>query len=35
MPRIVACVEGGVTLGEICHELRGVFGTYAPGARRA
>jgi methylmalonyl-CoA mutase N-terminal domain/subunit len=35
MPRIVACVEGGVTLGEICHDLRGVFGTYAPGVRRA
>ncbi len=31
MPRILACVEGGVTLGEICLDLRGVFGTYAPG----
>ena len=31
LPRIVACVEGAVTLGEICADLRGVFGTYSPG----
>ncbi len=31
MPRILACVEGGVTLGEICHDLRDVFGVYVPG----
>jgi methylmalonyl-CoA mutase N-terminal domain/subunit len=30
MPVIVACVEGDVTLGEICHTLRGVFGEYQP-----
>ncbi len=34
MPLILACVEGGVTLGEICDDLRGVFGVYrAAGAR--
>jgi methylmalonyl-CoA mutase N-terminal domain/subunit len=30
MPPIIACVEGDVTLGEICHTLRGVFGEYRP-----
>jgi len=33
MPRIVAAVEGDVTLGEICDDLRGVFGTYVPPGR--
>ncbi|MFQ3565829.1 MAG: methylmalonyl-CoA mutase family protein [Aggregatilineales bacterium] len=32
MPLIIACVEGEVTLGEICHTLRGVFGEYRPPA---
>jgi methylmalonyl-CoA mutase N-terminal domain/subunit len=32
MPGIVACVEAGVTLGEICADLRAVFGTYQPPA---
>jgi methylmalonyl-CoA mutase N-terminal domain/subunit len=32
MPPIIACVEGEVTLGEICHTLRGVFGEYSPSA---
>lgn len=32
MPIIIACVEGEVTLGEICHTLRGVFGEYRPPA---
>ncbi|MDZ4769665.1 MAG: methylmalonyl-CoA mutase family protein [Chloroflexota bacterium] len=30
MPIILACVEGGVTLGEVCGTLRGVFGEYRP-----
>ena len=30
MPPILACVEGEVTLGEICNTLRGVFGEYQP-----
>ncbi|HZY45747.1 MAG TPA: methylmalonyl-CoA mutase family protein, partial [Anaerolineae bacterium] len=30
MPPILACVEGDVTLGEICNTLRGVFGEYQP-----
>ncbi len=30
LPPIIACVEGDVTLGEICHTLRGVFGEYRP-----
>ena len=30
MPYIIACVESEVTLGEICHTLRGVFGEYQP-----
>ena len=33
MPHIVAAVEGDVTLGEICDDLRGVFGTYVPPGR--
>ncbi len=28
MPRFVDAVDAGVTLGEICDVLRGVFGTY-------
>jgi len=32
VPRILAAVESDVTLGEICADLRGVFGTYVPGA---
>jgi len=35
MPEIVAAVEANVTLGEICSDLRGVFGTYAPAGRSA
>jgi methylmalonyl-CoA mutase N-terminal domain/subunit len=31
MPRILAAVEGDVTLGEISDDLRAVFGTYRPG----
>jgi methylmalonyl-CoA mutase N-terminal domain/subunit len=30
MPLMVECVENDVTLGEICHTLRGVFGEYRP-----
>jgi len=30
VPRIVAAVESGVTLGEICADLRTVFGVYHP-----
>ncbi|MDX2163257.1 MAG: methylmalonyl-CoA mutase family protein [bacterium] len=30
MPLIIACVEHEVTLGEVCHTLRGVFGEYRP-----
>jgi methylmalonyl-CoA mutase N-terminal domain/subunit len=30
VPLIVGAVEAGVTLGEICADLRDVFGTYAP-----
>ncbi|MEP7003521.1 MAG: methylmalonyl-CoA mutase family protein [Chloroflexota bacterium] len=33
MPPIVAAVEGDVTLGEICADLRESFGTYAPAER--
>ena len=33
VPRIVAAVEADVTLGEICTDLRTVFGTYAPPGR--
>jgi methylmalonyl-CoA mutase, N-terminal domain len=30
MPLFIECVENDVTLGEICHTLRGVFGEYRP-----
>jgi methylmalonyl-CoA mutase N-terminal domain/subunit len=30
VPPIVACVEASVTLGEICADLRSVFGVYHP-----
>ena len=30
VPPIIAAVETAVTLGEICADLRGVFGTYVP-----
>ncbi len=30
MPLLIACVEGDVTLGEICDTLRGVWGEYRP-----
>ncbi|MDZ4669297.1 MAG: methylmalonyl-CoA mutase family protein [Phototrophicales bacterium] len=30
MPIIIECVENDVTLGEIAHTLRGVFGEYRP-----
>ncbi len=30
MPIIIACVENEVTLGEVCHTLREVFGEYRP-----
>jgi methylmalonyl-CoA mutase N-terminal domain/subunit len=30
MPLIIECVENDVTLGEIAHTLRGVFGEYRP-----
>jgi len=30
VPPILAAVEAGVTLGEICADLRGVFGSYQP-----
>ncbi len=30
MPILIECVENEVTLGEICHTLRGVFGEYRP-----
>jgi methylmalonyl-CoA mutase N-terminal domain/subunit len=33
MPLIIECVEHDVTLGEICHTLRGVFGEYRPSVR--
>ena len=33
MPEIVAAVDADVTLGEICADLREVFGTYAPAGR--
>ena len=31
MPLFITCVENNVTLGEICHTLRGVWGEYRPG----
>lgn len=30
MPLFIECVEHDVTLGEICHTMRGVFGEYRP-----
>ena len=33
MPEIVAAVEADVTLGEICSDLREVFGSYSPTGR--
>jgi methylmalonyl-CoA mutase N-terminal domain/subunit len=30
MPLIIACVDNDVTLGEVCHSLRAVFGEYRP-----
>ena len=30
MPLVITCVEHDVTLGEICHTLRSVFGEYRP-----
>ena len=33
MPPIVAAVDGDVTLGEICADLRASFGTYVPADR--
>lgn len=30
MPLFITCVEHDMTLGEICHTLRGVFGEYRP-----
>jgi methylmalonyl-CoA mutase N-terminal domain/subunit len=30
LPRILACVEVGVTLGEISDALRGVWGEHRP-----
>ena len=33
LPLLVECVEHEVTLGEICHTLRAVFGEYRPDAR--
>lgn len=30
MPLLITCVENDVTLGEICHTLRGVWGEYQP-----
>ena len=34
MPAIVAAVDGDVTLGEICADLRASFGAYVPADRR-
>ncbi|HET8568278.1 MAG TPA: methylmalonyl-CoA mutase family protein [Candidatus Limnocylindria bacterium] len=33
MPGVLAAVKGDVTLGEICEDLRGVFGVHAPARR--
>jgi len=30
MPVLIDCVEANLTLGEICHTLRGVWGEYVP-----
>jgi methylmalonyl-CoA mutase N-terminal domain/subunit len=32
MPLLVECVEQRLTVGEICHTLRGVWGEYRPSA---
>ena len=32
MPLMVECVEQRLTVGEICHTLRGVWGEYRPAA---
>jgi methylmalonyl-CoA mutase N-terminal domain/subunit len=31
MPLLITCVENDVTLGEISHTLRDVWGEYKPG----
>ncbi len=31
MPHFITCVENDVTLGEICHTLRDIWGEYRPG----
>jgi methylmalonyl-CoA mutase N-terminal domain/subunit len=31
MPLLIECVENEITLGEICHTLRNVWGEYEPG----
>jgi methylmalonyl-CoA mutase N-terminal domain/subunit len=28
LPLFITCIENDVTLGEICHSLRGVWGEY-------
>ena len=33
MPAIVAAVDGEVTLGEICADLKDVFGSHVPADR--
>ena len=33
MPLIIECVDNEVTLGEVCHTLRGVFSEYRPSAQ--
>jgi methylmalonyl-CoA mutase N-terminal domain/subunit len=35
MPRILEAINRRATLGEVCDTLRGVFGTYRPGAKNA
>jgi methylmalonyl-CoA mutase N-terminal domain/subunit len=35
MPAILEALRAGATLGEVCDTLRGVFGTYRPGAKNA
>jgi methylmalonyl-CoA mutase N-terminal domain/subunit len=30
MPLIIECVDNRVTLGEVCHTLREVYGEYRP-----
>jgi len=35
MPRILEALNRRATLGEVCDTLRGVFGTYRPGAKNA